>query len=66
MDGKKGIADRAAATAALAGQLAGIPLGEQARALAERHSADELREMSRSEAAEEARAEKARRPDGPG
>lgn len=55
---KRGIEERAVAAAALAGREKGVAIGGRARELAEKHSSAELREMSTSEAAMEARAKK--------
>lgn len=58
MEKPKGREERAVAAAALAGKKMGVSLGGKARDLAEKHSSAELREMSTSEAAVEARKEK--------
>ena len=60
MTQRPGIQERAVAAAALAGREQGVSLGPKAAQLAERHSLEDLREMSTSDAAAEARAQKRR------
>lgn len=58
MANQRGREDRAVAAAALAGRENGVAIGGRARELAENHTSAELREMSTSDAAAEARARK--------
>lgn len=58
MSKRRGIEERSVAAAALAGRDSGVSVGGKARELAEKHSSEELRQMSTSEAAAEARRKK--------